>query len=489
MFEYAVVGSGIGGSSIAAYLDAKGHETILLEKEPYLGGCSSTFDHKGYAYNTGATTLAGYEEGHIVKSMFDKIGFTPELLVTDPAIVIIQNGKVTPRFSDLEAFLEVLEQNYPHPKNREFWTLIYTLGKEFYAMHGHHYSNSSLWKKLISLTSFLPMLVKFQRYLRTNAFDFIKDFYGDISQEYLKFLEAQILIVAQAHSKEINFFTAALSLGYTFNETHYVPGGLGALFDQMTANMKNVRRNSEIKKIERHSDHFTLHTKKESIKAKKVILNSTVYDSGKLFDDGKIKNYYKKYETLNNHQSSFMLYMTIKSSKKYEHHYQLIQDEKYIHSLSNAIFVSFSDVTDTMLTPEGHYSITVSIHTDSRFWQDKTNYKSKKEELQSQILKSICDILDINEEEIVHQFAATPRSFKRYINRSQLGGNAITMKNFLPKLPSNDTAIDGLYHVGDTVYRCTGMAWCDVGSGQPQGIIRCIILLYVSRHLTGFTFY
>jgi len=95
MVEYAVVGSGIGGSSIAAYLDAKGHDTVLFEKEPYLGGCSSTFMNKGYAYNTGATTLAGYQDGHIVKSMFDAIGFTPELIPTDPGIVVIQNGKTT----------------------------------------------------------------------------------------------------------------------------------------------------------------------------------------------------------------------------------------------------------------------------------------------------------------------------------------------------------------------------------------------------------
>ena len=456
MIEYAVVGSGIGGSSIAAYLDAKGYDTVLFEKEPYLGGCSSTFEHRGYAYNTGATTLAGYQEGHIVKSHFDDFGFTPDVIRTDPSIVIMQNGKTTPRFSDLERFLEALEENYPHPKNREFWTLVHDLGRKFYKLHGHYYSNRSVWHKILSLTSFFPLLLKFQRYLRINAYDFIKDFYGDISEEYQKFLEAQILIVAQAGSKEINFFTAAISLGYTFNETHYVPGGFGKLFDQMTANMKCVKRSTQIEKIERHSDHFTLHTKNESYKVKKVILNSTVYDSGKFFDDQKIKRYYEKYETLNNHQSSFMLYMTIKSTKKFEHHYQLIQDERYIHSISNTIFVSFSDVNDTMITPEEHYSITVSIHTDSRFWEDKKTYKTKKSELQSQMLKSICDILDINEEEIVHQFAATPKSFKRYINRSQLGGNAITMKNFLPKLPSNDTTIEGLYHVGDTVYAAQG---------------------------------
>lgn len=456
MIEYAVVGSGIGGSSIAAYLDAKGHETILFEKEPYLGGCSSTFIHKGYAYNTGATTLAGYQEGHIVKSMFDTIGFTPELVSTDPGIVIIQNGKTTPRYRDLEKFLVVLEQNYPHPKNREFWTLVHNIGTSFYSMQGHYYSTRSILKKLVSLTSFLPLLLKFQRHLRTNALDFIKDFYGDISQEYLQFLESQVLIVSQAKLEEINFFTAALSLGYTFNETHYVKGGFGKLFDAMTGSMKQVRRRTEITHIESKDDYFILHTKRDKIEAKNVILNSTVYDSGRLFEKESVKNYYKKYEKLNNYQSSFMLYMTIKSNKKYEHHYQLIQDKPYPHTLSNALFVSFSDQNDNTFAKEGHYSITASIHTDLRWWDNVRTYSMRKKELEGILLKSLCDILEIEEDEIVHYTAATPRTFKHYINRSQLGGNAITMKNFLPKLPGNDTSIKGLYHVGDTVYAAQG---------------------------------
>ena len=456
MIEYAVVGSGIGGSSIAAYLDAKGHETVLFEKEPYLGGCSSTFMHKGYNYNTGATTLAGYQDGHIVKSMFDEIGFSPELISTDPAIVIIQDGKVTPRYRDLEAFLSVLEENYPHPKNRAFWTLVYTIGTAFYDMHGHYYKTSNIWQKIVSLTSFLPLLLKFQRYLRVNAHHFIKNFYGEVSDEYFQFLESQILIVAQAKPKEINFFTAALSLGYTFNQTHYVKGGFGTLFDAMTASMKQVKRKTTITSIESKDGYFILYTKDNSYKAKNVILNSTVYESGKLFEKKKIKNYYKKYEKLDNHQSSFMLYMTIKSNKKYEHHYQLIQDKPYPHTLSNALFVSFSDQSDTELSKDGQYSITASIHTDVRWWEDTKHYDTQKKELENILLKSLCDILDINKEEIIHHISATPKTFKQYINRSQLGGNAITMKNFLPRLPGNDSPIKGLYHVGDTVYAAQG---------------------------------
>ncbi len=456
MKEYAVVGSGIGGSSIAAYLNAKGHDTVLFEKEPYLGGCSSTFSHGAYRYNTGATTLAGYQDGHIVKTMFKRIGFRPELIETDPAIVILQNGKSVPRYRDLEAFLGALEKVHPHPKNRKFWTLVHTISQQFYTINGHYYTNRSPLAKFISLASYLPLLLKFQRYLRSNAYDFIDRFFGGISLEYLAFLEAQIFIVAQAKSREVNFFTAALSLGYTFNETHYVPGGFSTLFDAMTASIPDLRHSTPVERIERMEDHFVLHTKEETVKAKKVILNSTVYDSAKLFDDGALKQYYQRYEKLDNHQSSFMLYMTVKSDKRFEHHYQIIEEMEFPYTLSNALFVSFSDQNDNLLAPGGYYSITASIHTDTRRWKDAKSYRSQKKMLGDLLLKTICAKLDIDETEVVHYVSATPKTFGRYINRTQLGGNAITMKNFLPKLPANDTPIEGLYHVGDTVYAAQG---------------------------------
>ncbi|DAB29127.1 MAG TPA: phytoene dehydrogenase [Sulfurimonas sp. UBA12504] len=463
MKDFAVVGSGIGGSSIAALLSAKGFDVVLFEKEAYLGGCSSSFSHKGHIYNTGATTLAGYETKGIVKDVFDTIGLVPEMIQTDPAIVVVHNTKVTPRFCDFEKFFAYLDANYPHEKNREFWTLIYEIDAAFYKVQGYYYSNASFFSKLKSLTSFLPLCVKFQKYLRKSAAAFIQNFFTEISEEYIQFMESQILIVSQAGLREINFFTAALSLGYTFHDTYYVRGGMSTLFDAIVKNVHEVHRNAEILSIEKHNSHYSLHTKQGVFEAKKIILNSTVYESAKLFASDEVKNYYKKYEKLDNYQSSFMLYMTIKSEKDFFHHYQLIEKEQIKYTLSNAVFVSFSDKDDIKIAPQGHYSITASIHTDSRFWEDKAKYKSQKKELESFLFNTITAILKIEKESVITYFSATPKTFKRYINRSQLGGNAVTMKNFLPFLPANDTPLKGLYNVGDSVYAAQG--WSGVMLG------------------------
>jgi phytoene dehydrogenase-like protein len=62
MFDYVIVGGGIGGVVSYAILKKIGRNVALLEKEPYLGGCSATFKRKNHLYNAGASTLVGLEE-------------------------------------------------------------------------------------------------------------------------------------------------------------------------------------------------------------------------------------------------------------------------------------------------------------------------------------------------------------------------------------------------------------------------------------------
>jgi phytoene dehydrogenase-like protein len=471
MFDYAVVGSGVGGASMASLLNSKGYDVALFEKEPYLGGCSSSFQNGKFSYNTGATTFAGYQEGMLVKELFDEIGFEPELIKTDPSIIIKQNGKTTPRYQDFERFMQILQKNYPHKKNMEFWTLVYRLNQDFYKYKKHYYSNKNSFAKLISLFSFIPLGLKFQKYMRVSALKFIEEHFGDIDDEYLQFLESQILIVAQTRLDKTSFFTAAVALAYTFNDNYYAVGGFSRIFDGMCKDIEHVYRSTEILHIEKKEGCFELYSKQKVYKTKKLILNSTVYDSAILFDDKDTKNYYKKYERLNNYQSSFMLYMTIKSDKEFAHHYQLIQEKKYPYTVSNALFVSFSDKDDDILAPKGHYSITASIHTDLRIWHDAQRYRLQKKELKNILLDKILRELDIDEDEVVCSFAATPKTFQRYIRRSQLGGNEISMKNFLPYLPSNDTPIDDLYNVGDSVYAAQGWPGVMMGVRNLQRLL------------------
>ncbi|MBE0499125.1 MAG: NAD(P)-binding protein [Campylobacterales bacterium] len=458
MKEFAIIGGGIGGCATAALLNVQGHNVVLLEKEPYLGGCASTFSHRTHRYNTGATTISGCHEDGVVKALFDKVGVRPRLIPTDPGIVIIQGRKQIARYSEIEHFLSELQQAHPHPGHSEFWHLVQSICEAFYTMQMPYYSNASVLKKVISLFSFSPLLKKFWPYLHGNARAFIEEFYKDVTPEYRDFLDAQIMIVAQDSSEKVNFFTAALALGYTFKQTHYPLGGMGNVCDTLTSKLKDRRSSCEVNKVERRKDRYLLHTAKEIIEAENIIMGTSHYESKQWFEDKQITSYYKRYEKRNNHQSAFVLYLRLRSHKSFHHHYQLIAKEKLPYTLSKALFVSFSDPADTQMSADGHYSITASIHTDTRFWSalEPFAYKAQKKSLQELLKTWICDTLCIDFDDIVDAFSATPHTFGRYLNRTQLGGNALNTDNLLPFLPSNDTPIAGFYQVGDTAYAAQG---------------------------------
>lgn len=465
MTDFIIIGSGIGGCSTAALLHTQGYSTMLFEKEPYLGGCSSTFTHGGFHYNAGATTFVGYQKGHQVKALFDSVGAKPELKAVDPALCVLHKGRKVQRYRDLDALIKEVEEAYPLSGHREFWTRVFELNRIFYTFGGHYYSGKSLWAKVRSLVSYVPLGWKFFPHLRGNALKHIQKFYPQVSEAYLDFLNAQLMIVAQTTLDKVNFLTAALALGYTFNENHYVVGGMGRLFDALSEGLPSVVKHTTVQKIERLSDHYVVHTKHQTYQAKNIVLNGTLYDNHTLFEDDRVQEYYKAYKHLNNYQSAFVLYMTVRTDQVLEHHYQIIQDDVIPQTLSKALFVSISDASDHIIAPQGYRSVTVSVHTDTRWWDRKNpEYKAKKLQLQEHMKSLVCETLSIDVACIEHCFSATPSTFKRYIKREQLGGNPVSIENIFFRLPSNNTPIDGLYQVGDSVYPAQGWPGVVMGS-------------------------
>ena len=96
----------------------------------------------------------------------------------------------------------------------------------------------------------------------------------------------------------------ALGLSYPFHDVFYVNGGMGSLFDGLLENIE-TKKKEEIIKIVLEKDYFRLVSSKNEYMSKNVVLNSTIYDSGKLFEDERIKRYYEKFEFSD--QSAFVV--------------------------------------------------------------------------------------------------------------------------------------------------------------------------------------
>ena len=459
--DVAVVGSGIGGSLFAKLNQDK--NLVLFEKDSNLGGCASTFKRFGHHFNTGATTFVGYENGHVLKNMFDKVGFKPDISKSQVAFRTIQGNKVVDRIKDFESFLENLNENYYHENNRIFWEKIKQIDEKFWQLKAIYFSKYS-FKSYFKTANFVLELLKVYGFdVLVSADSFINKYLPNISKEYKAFIDAQLLITLQTTSKNATLLSMSLGLAYPFHDVFYANKGMGNIFDELLKDIE-VHKKEEIKKLIKKQNGFEVITNKEVYLSKNVVLNSTVYDSKKLFDDHQIQKYYDKYEFSD--QSAFVIYLVINSKKEFLNHYQIILDKNIKNCISNSFFISISKQNDEKLAKNG-LSVTVSTHTTAKYWNDLkikdiNEYEKQKEITVNEILKSLKDNLALNDDEISLYFSATSSSFNNYINRINCGGKAINISNIM-QLPSAKTPFDGLYNIGDTVF--AGQGWPGVALG------------------------
>lgn len=457
--EIAVIGSGIGGSLISSLNREK--ELVLFEKSHNLGGCASTFKRYGHYYNAGATTFVGYEEGHIIKKLFKDMKVVPDIKQSEVAIRIIQKEKVVDRVKDFETFLEMMNRNYFHTNNRLFWETLKEIDRKFWKLQKIHFGKFGPIHYTKTAFFIAELFQTFRFDIFKSASRFIDEILFGCDEEYKKFIDAQLLITVQTTSKDISLLSLALGLSYPFHDVFYPNGGMGALIDTIVQEVE-VKKNEEIIKILKEKNGWRVLSKKGECLTKQVILNSTIYDSAKLFEEEKIQKYFQKFQFSDT--SAFVLYLTLEGDFDLLHHYQIILEENIPNCISNAFFVSVSDKNDLKMS-KGGLSITISTHTKANFWSnlDENEYNDKKKETEYFILHKFLEYFDtIKIEKIKVFFSATSTTFNHFINRLNCGGKAIGIHNAM-QLPSQNTPFEGLYNVGDTVF--AGQGWPGVALG------------------------
>lgn len=457
MYDFIIVGGGIGGVCSAVTLSQK-YKTLLIEKEPHLGGCSGTFTRGKYSYNIGATTFAMYQEGQVMKKFFDANKLSFDFMKLDIPISVIINQKTIHRYSNLERFITHINEVFPHNSHQRFWNDIFTLAQSFYKQYDVYYNKSNLFELSKTLFSFGKQFISFASPILKNANTTLLSYYGEnIDKDFIEFIDNQLLIVAQTHLKNTNFLTLALALSYPFYDNFYIEGGMGKIFDVIKEKAGEIHTKEEFITAVENNGTYKVYTTKDVYETKKIVFNTTYQNN--------IKE--KNHLT----QSAFVLYLTLKSEKEFHHHYQIIQEKVFNNTISKSIFVSFSHKDDTIMAPIGEYSVTISIHTDTTFWDrlTKEEYRQKKETLQKEIITLFCNTLKIDTKDIINSFGATPNTFGRYIKRRALGGMPLEFKNYFLKFGS--PKVGDFYYCGDNIFPAQGWAGVVAGVVNMEKVI------------------
>ncbi|NES68813.1 MAG: C-3',4' desaturase CrtD, partial [Okeania sp. SIO2D1] len=110
--------------------------------------------------------------------------------------------------------------------------------------------------------------------------------------------------------------------------------------------------------------------------------------------------------------------------------------------------------------PTGKATITASSFTNTQIWRHCKDYQGLKQQYTEEAIARLSEYFYLKPETIVHQEAATPRTFFKFTAREEgvVGGVGQRLSTFGPFGFANRTPIQDLWLVGDSTHPGEGTA-------------------------------
>jgi C-3',4' desaturase CrtD len=162
---------------------------------------------------------------------------------------------------------------------------------------------------------------------------------------------------------------------------------------------------------------------------------------------------------------------------------QFLYDYDDIIGENNSLFVSVNKPGDGR-APEGQATIIASSFTDTKIWWqgDKTDYEKIKQAYINEAIARLATYFKLTPETIIHQEAATPRTFAKYTGREGgiVGGIGQRIATFGPFGFATRTPIKHLWLVGDSTHPGEGTA------GVSYSALTAVRQIAMRSHLVDF---
>jgi C-3',4' desaturase CrtD len=198
--------------------------------------------------------------------------------------------------------------------------------------------------------------------------------------------------------------------------------------------------------------------------ADQVVANVTVQNLVKLLKEKAPRGYKHRVDKLSPASGAFVIYLGVDQSAipaDCPPHLQFLYDYEGPIGENNSLFVSVSHSGDGR-APEGKATIIASSFTDTKMWWQgsKQDYEQLKQRYSEQAIARLGQYFHLKPETILHQEAATPRTFAHYTGRYQgvVGGIGQRIPTFGPFGFATRTPLKSLWLVGDSTHPGEGTA-------------------------------
>lgn len=465
MPRVVVIGAGIGGLTTAAVLARAGLDVTVLEAQVYPGGCASTYFHQGYRFDTGATLAGGFYPGGPMDLLAQAVGVDswPARPGDTAMLVHLPDGTSLPRRAS-DARWDDIRNAFGQP------------GVDFFGWQER--TADALWKLALRLPPWppqsladvnaaasigIPWLINSKMVpLVADSFRTVAAHLRQAPDQLRLFVDAQLLISAQATSERANALYGAAALDLPRRGVVHLAGGMGAIAETLA---DAVRRHGG--RVLYHHEVIRIHTagnrpsavetkRAGSFPADLVIANLTPWNLAELFDGDLPGSLHRLPSRPADGWGAFVAYVGLDGAiipPDFPLHHQIILRRPL--GEGNSVFASFSPAWDTGRAPAGQRALTLSTHTSLDSWwqiykQDLPAYEDRKNELAAKMLAAAEIALPGLRRAARLVMPGTPVTFQRFTRRKAgwVGGFPQTglLRTLGPRLAPN------LWLVGDSIF-------------------------------------
>lgn len=473
-----VIGAGIGGLTAAALLARRGYQVLVLDQAIVPGGCASTFKRKGFTFDVGATQVAGLEPGGIHHRIFTELEIDlPEATPCDPACAVYLPGETQPINVWRDRAKWKAERERQFPGSDRFWQLIDNLFQASWAFQARDpvLPPRNIWDLWQLTQAVRPGTLTTLPYTFLTVGDALRGHGLEDDWRLRTFLDLQLKLYSQVDAEEtaLLYAATALSVSQSPQGLSHLHGSMQVLSDRLVAALekyggKLLMRHSVEKILVENGKVKGVLVRNQKTKevrtetADEIVANVTVQNLVQLLGRNAPQGYKQRVDKLPEASGAFVVYLGVDETaipSGCPPHLQFMYDRNGAIGENNSLFVSVSRAGDGR-APEGKGTIIASSFVDPKPWWRSEDYEAMKEKYTGEAIARLGQFFHLTPETILHQEAATPRTFARYTARDRgiVGGIGQRVPTFGPFGFANRTPVKNLWLVGDSTHPGEGTA-------------------------------